>query len=166
MVKFTTIIKKFAEKGEKTGWTYIEISANIALQLKPNNKKSFRVKGLINNNPIQAIALLPVGEGNFILTLNNDLRKKLTLRSGDEVNLQLELDNSVYELNKDLVECLKDDPTAFNFFYKMPRSHQNYYSKWIEQAKTQNGISNRITKVIVGLNQKLSFADTIKQKNN
>ena len=48
----------------------------------------------------------------------------------------------------------------------MPRSHQNYYSKWIEQAKTPNGISNRITKAIVGLHKKLSFADTIKQKND
>ena len=31
--------------GEKTGWSYIEIPAAIAQQLKPNYKKSFRVKG-------------------------------------------------------------------------------------------------------------------------
>jgi len=44
MVCFSTIIKKFEEKGEKTGWTYIDIHAGIAQQLIPNNKKAFRVK--------------------------------------------------------------------------------------------------------------------------
>ena len=44
MIKFTATIKQFAEQGEKTGWTYIDVPENIALQLKPNNKKSFRVK--------------------------------------------------------------------------------------------------------------------------
>ena len=42
MVCFSTIIKKFEEKGEKTGWTYIDIQAGIAQQLIPNNKKAFR----------------------------------------------------------------------------------------------------------------------------
>lgn len=165
MVSFDTVVKKFAEKGEKTGWTYIEIPFNIAQQLKPNFKKSFRVKGFINKESIEAIALLPMGEGNFILALNNNLRKRLNLRNADEVSLNLELDCSIYQLNNDLVECLKDDPLASEHFYKMPRSHQNYYSKWIEQAKTEKSISNRIAKVIIGLSKKLSFADTIKQKN-
>ncbi len=39
MVCFSTIIKKFEEKGEKTGWTYIDIHAGIAQQLISNNKK-------------------------------------------------------------------------------------------------------------------------------
>ena len=42
MVKFTTSILKFKEQGEKTGWTYIDVPAKIAEQLKPNNKKSFQ----------------------------------------------------------------------------------------------------------------------------
>ncbi len=164
MVSFNTVVKKFAEKGEKTGWTYIEVPANTANVLKPNNKKSFRVKGLLNDKPIAAIALLPMGNGDFILTLNHELRKQLNIRSGDDIIVKLALDSSVYQLNELLVECLKDDPIAMDFFYKMPRSHQNYYSKWIEQAKTEKAISNRITKTIIGLHQKLSFADTIKQK--
>ena len=39
MVHFITTILKFDKQGEKTGWTYIEIPADIAEQLKPNNKK-------------------------------------------------------------------------------------------------------------------------------
>ena len=41
MVRFSTIIKKFADQGEKTGWTYIEIPHTIADQLKPGIKKHF-----------------------------------------------------------------------------------------------------------------------------
>lgn len=43
-VQFTTTIHKFDKQGEKTGWTYFEIPADLAQKLKPGNKKSFRVK--------------------------------------------------------------------------------------------------------------------------
>ena len=43
MVQFTTTIKRFAEQGEKTGWTYFVVPAEIALKINPGQKKSFRV---------------------------------------------------------------------------------------------------------------------------
>ncbi|TAL59968.1 MAG: DUF1905 domain-containing protein, partial [Bacteroidetes bacterium] len=49
MVKFTTVILRFDKKGEKTGWTYIAIPANVARKVKNGNKRSFRVKGKLNN---------------------------------------------------------------------------------------------------------------------
>ena len=70
MVKFTVTILKFGEQGEKTGWTYITIPAEIALQLMPDNKKSFRVKGKLDEYLIKGVALLPMGEGSFIMALN------------------------------------------------------------------------------------------------
>jgi hypothetical protein len=45
MIKFTATLLKFDKQGEKTGWTYIEIPADLAQKLKPGNKKIFRVKG-------------------------------------------------------------------------------------------------------------------------
>ena len=50
MTKFETILQKFGEKGEKTGWTYIEIPAHIAHEIKSDCKVSFRVKGTIDNH--------------------------------------------------------------------------------------------------------------------
>ena len=44
MIKFTATILKFDKQGEKTGWTYIIIPSEMAQQLYPGNKKSFRVK--------------------------------------------------------------------------------------------------------------------------
>ena len=75
MLKFTAPILKFDKQGEKTGWTYIEIFAEQAAKLKPDNKKSFRVKGKLDNFSIKGIALLPMGEGDFIMPLNAALRK-------------------------------------------------------------------------------------------
>ncbi|MDB5246011.1 MAG: hypothetical protein JWQ40_405 [Segetibacter sp.] len=33
MVEFTTTIKRFAQQGEKTGWTYIDVPEAIAQKL-------------------------------------------------------------------------------------------------------------------------------------
>jgi hypothetical protein len=40
MVELVTSLKRFAQQGEKTGWTYIEIPADIAQALKPGMKHS------------------------------------------------------------------------------------------------------------------------------
>ena len=62
MITFTTLIQKFASQGEKTGWTYIEISAVHAKKLKPDTRVSFRVKGTLDTYAIQKTALLPMGD--------------------------------------------------------------------------------------------------------
>jgi hypothetical protein len=41
MLEFIATISRFKEQGEKTGWTYIEVPANLASQLVPGNKKGF-----------------------------------------------------------------------------------------------------------------------------
>ena len=71
MVKFNTTILKYGDMGEKSGWTFVVIPADLAAKLKPGNKKSFRVKGKLDDIPIAGIALLPIGAGEFILTLNS-----------------------------------------------------------------------------------------------
>ncbi len=77
MVCFSTIIKKFEEKGEKTGWTYIDIQAGIAQQLIPNNKKAFRVKGKLDEYIFEGISLVPMGGGDFIMPINATIRKNI-----------------------------------------------------------------------------------------
>ena len=128
MVQFTTTISKFEKQGEKTGWTYIEIPADIAQELKPGNKKSFRVKGKLDNHKIAGISLLPMGGGSFIMALNATMRKGIGKRQGAMVKVQLEEDKKGYQLNKDFLECLQDEPKALNVFEAMPKSYQNYYS--------------------------------------
>lgn len=59
MVSFKALLQKFGSNGEKTGWTYFNIPAIIAQQLKPAYKKSFRVKGKIDNHQIKAVFFRP-----------------------------------------------------------------------------------------------------------
>lgn len=38
MIEFKTVILQFAQQGKKTGWTYIEIQADLAKEIKPKQK--------------------------------------------------------------------------------------------------------------------------------
>ena len=164
MIKFITAILKFDKQGEKTGWTYVEIPASLTEQLLPGCKKSFRVKGKLDGHTIQQVALLPMGEGNFILPLNAAMRKFIGKRKGAQLTVTLQLDNSVYELNKELMECLADEPAALDFFKSKPLSFQHYYSKWIESAKTNGTKAKRIALAVTSLAQKIEFGDMLRNQ--
>lgn len=161
MLAFTTIIKKFDKKGEKTGWQYIEISAAQAKKLKAS-QVSFRVKGYIDSVAIQKTALLPMGDGHFILPMNTPLRKALGKKAGDKVTIKFELDESKLTLSPDLLECLKADPIALAFFKSLPPSHQQYYSKWIESAKTTATKTRRIVISIEGFSKKMGYGEMMR----
>ena len=162
MVSFTTTILQFAAQGEKTGWTYIEIPADIAEQLKPGNKKSFRVKGKLDKHPIQGVALLPMGGGSFIMALNADMRKAIAKRKGAMLQVQLKEDKIPYQVNKELLECIEDEPAAKEYFNSIPQSWRNYYSKWIESAKTEPTRTKRISIVVTALSKKQNYAEMIR----
>lgn len=162
MVKFSTTICKFDKQGEKTGWTYIEVPADIARKLMPGNKKSFRVKGKLENYPIAGVALLPMGEGNFVMALNASMRKGLGRRQGAVIRVQLEVDDRPFEFNQDFMDCLSDEPAAKEFFESLPGSHQRYFSKWIDDAKTLPTRAKRIAKAVNGLSKKMNFGEMLR----
>src|SRR4249919_3998097 len=110
MIHFTTIISKFDDQGEKTGWTYIKIPAEIAGRLQPGSKKSFRVKGKLDDCEINGISLLPMGDGDFIMALNADLRKAIGKRKGAMLTVQLAVDKVPYQVNAAFMDCMADDP--------------------------------------------------------
>src|ERR1700753_4010202 len=109
MIRFKTTILKFAEQGEKTGWSYIGIPARLAQQLMPGNRKSFRVKGKLDDHPIKSVALLPMGDGDFIMPLKAEIRKILRKQKGDSLQVELVVDKKPVEPPKDLLECLEDE---------------------------------------------------------
>jgi Domain of unknown function (DUF1905)/Bacteriocin-protection, YdeI or OmpD-Associated len=159
MIQYTTTIHRFEKQGEKTGWTYIEIPADIAQKIKPGNKKSFRVKGKLDNFKITGVSLLPMGGGAFIMPVNATMRKAIGKRHGAMVKVWLEEDEKPYQLNKDFMECLADEPKAIAFFNAIPRSFQNYFSKWIESAKTEPTRVKRIAQAVNGLSQEQNFSE-------
>src|SRR5476651_602462 len=150
MVEFNTIILKFADQGEKTGWSYIDIPFDIAEQLLPGNKKSFRVRGMLDALPVNGLALMPMGDGNFIMALKADIRKGIRKGEGAMLKVCLEHDTDYkVDIPADLQECFDDDPEAFQFYNSLAKSHREYFVKWINQAKTE---PTRVKRVISTVN--------------
>lgn len=162
MIKFTTVIKKFAEQGEKTGWTYIDVPADIAQQLMPGNKKAFRVRGFLDDYQFESISLVPMGGGNFIMALKAAIRKEIHKKQGAMLTVKMEVDPKPILPPPELMECLADEPQALAHFHKLPKSHQNYYTRWITEAKTEHTKANRIAKAVNALSKGLNFGEALR----
>ena len=164
MITYSTTILKFDKQGEKTGWTYILVPGELAGQLKPGFKKSFRVKGKLDDFAIAQVALLPMGDGNFIMPLNAAMRKGTGKRKGAQLKVQLTEDKVGYQLNAEFLECLADEPKALEQFNIIPLSHRNYYSKWIDSAKTEPTRTKRIALAVTSLARKIDFGEMLRSQ--
>lgn len=163
MITFTATILKFEKKGEKTGWTYVVVPAAKAQLLKPGFKKSFRVKGTLDQSVIQQTALIPMGEGDYILPLNAEMRKKIGKRKGEQIVIQLALDDSAYVFSKDMMDCLQEDQEALSNFKQLPGSEQKYFSQWIDSAKTDLTKTQRIVHMLQAMQRGLRYGEMIRQ---
>lgn len=161
-VKFNTVIRRFDQQGEKTGWTYIFVDRDLAQKLKPGNKKEFKVKGKLDKHAIQRVSLMPMGGGDFIMPINAAIRKAIGKRHGAMLDVQLEADESPFVFNQDFMDCLDDEPVAREFFQSLPGSHQRYFSKWIDSAKTDATKANRIAKAVNALAKKLGYGEMLR----
>lgn len=162
MVTYTATIKKFATQGEKTGWTYIEVPEKIANKLLPDTKKSFRVKGKLDNFEIKGVSLLPMGGGSFIMALNATIRKGIKKSSGATVAVSLTVDEKGYTLPKDFTDCLADEPAALKHFNSLAGSHRNYFGKWIDSARTDVTKAKRIAMAVNALAKKMGYPEMMR----
>lgn len=166
MISFTTTILKFDRQGEKTGWTYIIIPAKKAEQLQPGSKRSFRVKGKLDEYAISGVALIPMGGGDFIMALNADLRRAIGKREGAILKVQITVDEVPYQINEAFVDCMADEPAALVYFKSLPLAHQHYFSRWIESAKTVPTKIKRIAQAVSSLSRRMGFPEMIRAKKS
>ncbi len=162
MVSFNTVIQKFGQQGDKTGWTYIAVPAKIADKLKPGNKKSFRVKGKLDEHVFSGIALIPMGGGDFIMALNASVRKAIKKMKGAPLSVSLEVDDKPITVPEDLQLCLEDEPAAWEFFNTLAKGHRNYFINWLESAKTETTRTKRIAMMINALSKKWGYPEMIR----
>ncbi len=162
MIECKATIFKFGPQGEKTGWYVVSISNDIAEKLNPGVKKSFRVKGLIDNYKLEAKALLPMGDGSFILALKADIRNAIRKSKGDTVTLKLVVDESPVVINEDLMACLAEEPDAESFFNSLALGHRKYFSNWIDSAKTEQTKTKRIAHTVNAMIRKMDYGQMIK----
>lgn len=162
MLRFTTVIKKFEKQGEKTGWTYIVVSEKRATQLKPDTKVSFRVKGKLDDFAFEKLALLPMGDGSFIMPLNATIRKNIRKEKGADLQVAIELDTEPIKIDSDFIDCLQDEPAALQAFQNLAKGHQNYFSNWIKSAKTEPTKAKRIAMAVSALSKGWGFPEMIR----
>ncbi|TDG36614.1 DUF1905 domain-containing protein [Pedobacter changchengzhani] len=164
MISFKAEIEKFGQAGEKTGWSYVFIPSALANQLKKDCKKSFRVKGKIDALEVAGLATTPMGNGDFILALKTELRKKLRKEAGGSLLLFLEEDiNFKIEMPDDLEICLREESHLMQNFIGQPKSYQNYYINWINQAKTETTRTKRIVMTVIAMDKKQDFGTMMRE---
>lgn len=164
MIKMTATIQQFGKQGEKTGWTYITIPADVAAELQPDSKKSFRVKGKLDDHAIKGIALLPMGGGDYILPLNGAMRRAIHKKKGGMLQVQLAVDLNPLELPEGFMDCLADEPAARLFFDSMKPSHRNYFIKWMGGVKTEAAVAKRMAQVINALSRQQDFVTMVRSQ--
>ena len=162
MIRFSAIIKKFNKQGEKTCWTYIQITPQQATALKPGNKTSFRVSGRLDHYAIEKLALMPMGDGSFIMPLNAAVRKGIKKQKDAVVEVEIEVDTEPIRIDPDFMSCLEDETQALKTFQALAKGHQNYFSKWIETAKTEPTKAKRIAMAVNALAKGMGFPEMLR----
>jgi hypothetical protein len=162
VLTFKTTIRKFSAKGEKTGWTYIDIPPDLIKKLKLKDKKGFRIKGAIDNVKFEKLSTYPIGEGNFIIAINTALKKKLGKKEGAMVSISFERDDRKAEQSKELLVALKEEPEAEKAFKALLISHQNYFHRYVFTVKNADTKAGRIVNVINAMYKKQDFGQMIR----
>ena len=162
MLRFKTTIKRFAKQGEKTGWSYILLTEEHLVALKRKTRTAFRVSGKIDDHPIEKLAAMSMGDGTFIIPINADVRKAIKKQAGAEVELKITVDTEPIKLNEDFMECLQDEPKALAHFQSLTMGHRNYFSKWIDSAKTESTRARRIAMAVNALEKGWGFPEMLR----
>jgi uncharacterized protein YdeI (YjbR/CyaY-like superfamily) len=90
------------------------------------------------------------------------VRKELGKQEGHTIKVVLDLDERAPTLSPDLMRCLKDDPACLAF-KAMPKSHQHYYSNWIESAKTIQTKTKRVLQTMEAMAKKQNFGEMMRE---
>lgn len=152
LVKKNSILKKFNSKG---GWTYAELN-----EIKPNKNNPFgwvQVCGCIDHVEIKQYKLMPLGNGKLFLPVKAAIRKQIKKEAGDTVYIELYLDESKAEIPTQFIECLKDEPIAYNFFFSLKEVEQQ---KWVKYIYSNKHIQLQDQKIIIAINALLKKVKT------
>ncbi|NOT92103.1 YdeI/OmpD-associated family protein [Ferruginibacter sp.] len=145
-------LHKYPGKG---GWIYAVIE-----EIAPDKKAKFgwvQVSGSIDGFELKRYKLMPMGNGKLFLPVRAEIRKAIGKTEGDMIHVILYADNSPIEIPQDFLLCLQDEPAAKKFFFTLTESEQQFYIKWIYEAKQEATKIKRIAESITRLFKKEKF---------
>lgn len=136
-------LQRMAGKG---GWTFIVIS-EIRKDI-PKRAGLVKVKGRIDHYELTDCNLMSMATGQLFLPVKAQIRKIIKKQEGDWVTVVLYADESALAIPSELVECLQDEPKAYENFLKLPEGSQKQYRDWVYAARKDDTKIARIAKLI------------------
>jgi hypothetical protein len=148
------ILEKYPGKG---GWTYVAIPE--VLQDKHAAFGWVKVKGSIDDYEFENYKLMPMGNGRLFLPVKAEIRKKTGKREGDSVTVILYADNKPTAIPDELLDCLKQDLSAYETFLTYTDGQKKEFIDWIYAAKTDDKKVERIATTLDKLLKKEKLRD-------
>ena len=99
----------------------------------------------------------------FIMPFNAGMRKGTGKKKGDKILITLALDKAEFQMSADFMVCLEDEPSALKHFQSLSGSHQRYFSKWIDSAKTEPTKAKRIVMAVNALARNLGYPEMMRE---
>ena len=114
---------------------HLTVPKSIATRLIGGTQR--RVVCTLNGVETFQCALIPHGNGSFVITVNKKLRDKLDLKFGMTVNVHLQKDESKYGLPmpEEFAELLRQDKQGSRFFHALTPGKQRTLLYIIGQKK-------------------------------
>lgn len=125
-------------------------------------QKTRRVICIINEEYEFQCGLMPKGDGMFFININSEIRKKMKLEIGSEVNVELKKDESKYGmfLPEEFEELLKIDDELDRVFHQLTPGKQRSLLHMIGKPKTSETRLNKaivISEYLKQVNGKIDF---------
>lgn len=125
-------------------------------------QKITRVVCRLNDEFEFQCALMPKGEGVYFININSEIRKKIKLKVGSEVNVELKKDDSKYgmPMPEEFEELLKIDDELDQVFHALTPGKQRSLLHIIGKPKTSNTRLNKaivISEYLKQVNGKIDF---------
>lgn len=138
------------ELGGKTA-TGIQVPAEVVAALGSSKRPAVHVT-IGGHTYRSTVATL---DGKFMLPVSAEVREKAGVAAGDEVEVEIELDNEPREvtLPPDFSAALEQDADARRFFEGLSYSNKRRIVMPVEDAKTPETRQRRIDKAISNLRE-------------
>jgi hypothetical protein len=138
MVKLTTELVK------ADGFTFIYFPSSLV-----QTRQRLRVRGTINGHAF-ATSAQTWRDGQHLITVNAEMRRRMGLVGGERVEVELEPDTAgppVVELPRDFATAMRMKRVRADFD-QMPPSHRRRYLQWLGEVKAVDQRAERIAKAV------------------
>ncbi len=131
--RFTSVL----ERSTNRLWgAHVRVPKQIASEFAGGTSR--RVVCRFNGTAQHQCAILPFGNGVSVMTVNKNLRDRLGLQFGMDVEVELWKDNSKYglPLPEEMQEVLRQDPEGNTLFHALTPGRQRTLLYMVGSAKT------------------------------